>query len=89
MRNRTTPAAASLEYAVAYATHYTGRDLPLALRLYRKIMESHPNTQEAGYSRAQAQNIINAVVPKQELLNAQMELAVAQFQHDELLQEAR
>jgi hypothetical protein len=36
---------------------------------------------QAGYSRTQVQNIVNAVVPKQELLNAQVELALARFEH--------
>jgi hypothetical protein len=45
-------------------------------------MASHPGTQEAGYSRAQVQNIINTVVPEQELLDAQVELAVAHFEHE-------
>ena len=68
---------AGREYAAAYAAHYTDRDLPTALQLYLKVVSSHPGTKEAGYARAQAQNIINATVPDQELLDAQVELAVA------------
>ena len=67
------------DYATAYAAHYTDHDLPTALQLYLKVMASHPGTKEAGYARAQAQNIINATVPDQELLEAQVELAVAHF----------
>jgi hypothetical protein len=73
---------AGRQYAAAYAAHYAGRDLPVALQLYLKVMASHPGTQEAGYSRAQIQNIINAVVPEQELLDAQVQLAVAHFEHE-------
>ena len=40
-------------------------------------MASHPGTQEADYSRSQIQNIVNAVVPKQELLDAQTNLVSA------------
>jgi hypothetical protein len=46
-------------------------------------MGSHPQSQEAGYSRMQVQNIINAVVPKQELLEAEIELALAHFEHED------
>jgi hypothetical protein len=70
------------DYAAAYAAHYTDCDLPTALQLYLKVMASHPGTKEAGYARSQAQNIINATVPDQELLDAQVELAVAHFEHE-------
>ena len=45
-------------------------------------MASHPDGQEADYSRTQVHNIVNAVVPEQELLDAEMELAFAHFEHD-------
>ena len=72
------------QYAEAYAAHYTERDLPKALQLYTKVMASHPDTQEADYSRMQVQNIVNAVVPKQEILDSQMDLALVHFGHDGL-----
>jgi hypothetical protein len=68
---------AGRQYAAAYAAHYTGRDLPVALQRYMAVMTSHPGAREAGYSRTQVQNIINTVVPKQELLDAEIELALA------------
>ena len=82
MRNEDELTDAGREYAAAYAAHYTGDDLPLALQLYKKLLASHPNAQEADYSQMQVQNIVNAVVPKQELLDAQIELVLAQFEHD-------
>ena len=82
MRRETEITEAGRQYAAAYAAHYTGRDLPVALQLYKKVMASHPSTLEAGYSRAQVQNIVNTVVPKQELLDAQIELALAHFERD-------
>ena len=82
MRNKNELTDAGRGYAAAYAAHYTGHDLPLALQLYKKLLASHPNAQEADYSRMQVQNILNAVVPKQELLDAQMELVLAHFEHD-------
>ena len=69
------------EYAAAYAAHYSERDLAKALRLYQRIMASHASAPEAGYSRTQVQNIVHAVVPEQELLDAQIELALARLEH--------
>ena len=89
MRNETEPTEASRQYAAAYAAHYTGRDLPVALQLYTKLMASHPSAQEAHYARMQVQNIVNAVVPKQELLDAQIELVLAHFAHEGLLDAGR
>jgi hypothetical protein len=51
------------------------------MRLYKQIMASHPSDPEAEYSRVQIQNIVNAVVPKQELLDAQMDLALNHFEY--------
>jgi hypothetical protein len=73
---------ASREYSVAYAAQYSAQNLPLALRLYRKLLASHARDKEAEYSRMQIQNIVNAVVPKQELLDAQCELAIGHFEKD-------
>ena len=70
---------AGRSYAAAYAAHYTDHDLPTALQLYLKVLSAHANTPEAGYARSQAQNIINATVPDQELLDAQVKLAVDHF----------
>ena len=82
MLNDTELTEAGRQYAAAYAAHYTGRDLPVALQLYKKLLASHPGAQEAGYSQTQVQNIVNAVVPKQELLDAQIELALAHLEHE-------
>jgi hypothetical protein len=75
-------AEAGRQYAAAYDAQYTGRDLPVALRLYMKVVASHPDTQEAGYSCTQVHNIVNAVVPKQEILDAEAELAIAHLEHE-------
>jgi hypothetical protein len=71
---------AAREYAAAYAEHYSGRDSEMALQLYKKIMASRASAREAGYSRAQVRNIVKAVVPKQELPDARMELALARLE---------
>ena len=63
-------------YAVAHAAHYSERRLAEALQLYRDLIASRPNAPEAGYSRAQIQNIIDAVVPVLERLDAQIALAL-------------
>jgi len=85
MRNETKPTKASRQYATAYAAHYAERDLPLALELYKQLMASHPSAPEADYSRMQVQNIVNAVISKHELLNAQMELVRVHFDEDWLI----
>jgi hypothetical protein len=89
MRTETEPTESSRQYAAAYAAHYTERDLPLALQLYEKLMASHPSAQEAGYARMQVQNIVNAVVPKPDLLEAQIQLARVHFEHDGFLDAGR
>ena len=61
-----------------YANFRVGT-LAAALRLYMELIASRPNDPEAGYSRAQIRNIINAVVPAQELLDAQIGLALARL----------
>jgi hypothetical protein len=81
MRNDTGLTAVGQQYAAAHAAHYTTKNLHEALELYRGIMAAHPNTQESEYSRTQIQNIAKDVVPKQELLDAQVELALAHLAH--------
>lgn len=71
---------AARAYAVAYAAHYSERDLAKALQLYKDLIASHAIAREAGYSRAQIQNIVNTLVPAQELLDAQLELALAHLE---------
>lgn len=82
MRKNIEPTEASRQYAAAYAAHYTERDLPLAFQLYKKLMASYPSTQEAGYARMQVQNLINTVVPKQELLDVQIECLLVCFDNN-------
>lgn len=73
---------ASRQYAVAYRAHYSDHKLPSALALYQQVMASHPNDLEAEYSRMQIVNIVNAAVPKKELLNAQIGLLLTHFTND-------
>ncbi len=80
MKNGPGPTAANREYAAAYAVHYTEHNLPSAMQLYKQVMASHPRCPEADYSRVQIQNIVNSVVPKAELLDAQMNLALVHFE---------
>lgn len=71
---------AARAYAVAYAAHYSERDLAKALQLYKDLIASHASAQDAGYSRAQIQNIVHTLVPAQDLLDAQLELALARLE---------
>jgi hypothetical protein len=68
---------AAREYAEACAAHYSRRDLSGALHLYRKLTASHASSPETGYSDSQIQNIVNSVVPVQDLVDAQAGLALA------------
>lgn len=77
MSDDTAPIEAARAYAAAYAAHYSQHDLTTALHLYREIIAAHANAREAGYSRTQIQNIVNTVVPAQDLLEAQLNLALA------------
>jgi len=71
---------AARAYATAYAAHYSDRDLATALGLYQRLVASHSRTPEAEYARTQLRNIVNAVVPKQALLDAQTELVLARLE---------
>ncbi len=82
MTNDPGPTEAGQRYATAYAAHYAERNLRVALQLYMNVMASYPSDQEADYSRMQVQNIVNTVVPKQELLVAHIKLALAHFEHE-------
>ena len=82
MKDKSSLTEAGQAYAAAYNAHYTAHDLPLALKLYRNLLTSHPDAAEADYSRMQVQNIVNAVVPKQELFDAQIDLVLTHFEHD-------
>ena len=77
MRNDTELTEAGRQYAAAYAAQYKDRNLRAALQLYKQILASHSGAEEATYSRMQVQNIVNTVVPQQEFLDAQIELALA------------
>ena len=63
------------EPARLYAAHYSERNSARALQRYVSIIDSHPTATEAGYSRTQVLDIVNAVVPEQELLDAHLKLA--------------
>lgn len=76
------PTAAAQQYAKAYAAHYAERNLPLAFRLYRQVMELYSGDPEEDFARVQIQNIVNSTIPTQELLMAQMELVTAHFERD-------
>jgi hypothetical protein len=68
---------AAREYAAAYAAQYSQRDLAMALQLYERLIASHSGAREAGYARSQVRNIVDAIVPEQDVLDAQIVLALA------------
>lgn len=65
---------AAKSYKKAHAFHYEEKKLQEALAGYMEIIVAYPESPEAGYSRSQIQNIATAVVPANELLNAQTSL---------------
>jgi len=72
-----TRSKANQMYADAHQEQYKNHDPPAALAIYRAIIAAHPEEKEAGYSRGQIRNIASKVVPKQELLDAELELALS------------
>jgi hypothetical protein len=82
MTNNTILTEAGQQYATAYGAHYTTKDMYKAFKLYGRLIAAHPDTEEAGYSRSQVQNIVNAVVPKQKVMDALVALALSHFEQD-------
>jgi hypothetical protein len=80
MRNDGVVTEAARAYSAPYAAHYSERDLAMALGLYRKLIASHAGTREADYSRAQVQNIVNAIIPEDERLDAETALALTRIE---------
>ena len=75
MRNEAAPTEVGKQYAAAHAMQYKNKELYEALGLYEGVMADYPDTPEAEYSRSQIQNIAKSVVPKEELLAAQLAVA--------------
>ncbi|KMY67708.1 hypothetical protein AAU61_07395 [Desulfocarbo indianensis] len=75
MRNEAAPTEVGNQYAAAHAMHYKTKDLDEALGLYEGVMAAYPDSPEAEYSRSQIQNIAKSVVPKEELVAAQVTVA--------------
>jgi len=69
------------QYVAAYATHYKTKEPQKAIELYRAVISAHPNTQEAEFSREQILNIVHDVVPKQDLFDAQVSLALTYLEN--------
>jgi hypothetical protein len=66
-------------YVATYTMHHTTKNLRKAFELYKNIITKHPSTKETAYAKCQIQNIVNTVVPDDERLSIQMDLAAAQF----------
>jgi hypothetical protein len=83
MKKATTVTEVSKRYGEAYAAHYKTKHLHEALDLYKGVIAAYPNTQEADFSGYQILNIVHDMVPKQELFDAQVALALAYFAKEE------
>jgi hypothetical protein len=82
MKNRNNVTVAGQDYTKAHDMHYKTKDLPKAFKLYGGIIADYPETKEAGYSLTQVQNIVNAVIPKKEVMDALVTLTLAHFEQD-------
>lgn len=71
---------AARDYLAAHTTQHGEHDLLGALRSYAQILALHPDAREAGYARTQMLAIVQQVVPPEELLTAQIELALRHLQ---------
>ena len=83
MEKTTRVTDAAQYYATAYDAHYTTKEMQKAFNLYERVIAEFPTTQEAEYSRAQIENIVNAVVPKQNIADTLAKLALAHFKQAE------
>lgn len=77
MKKDTRRSEANQLYTAAHQEQYKNKDLSAALAIYRDIVAAHPGSKEAAYARGQIRNIVSKVVPKQELLDAELELALS------------
>ena len=82
MKNKNNVTRAGEDYTKAYGMHYKTKDLQKAFKLYRGVITDYPRTDEAGYSLSQVQNIVNSVVPKQEVMDSLVALTLAHFEQD-------
>jgi hypothetical protein len=71
--------------AAACAAHHTRQDLAMAIKLYKRLIASHPNSPEAKVARTKIQEILDAV--KNEMQEAQLELRIARYERDGSLDE--
>jgi hypothetical protein len=72
--------AGARDHAAAYSAHSVDRDLVAALRLHQQVIAAHAIAPEGGYSRTPVKNIVGAVVPTQELLEAHVKHALSRIE---------
>lgn len=80
MKNRIEELSRSVQaYVAAYKEHYANNHLKEAFNLYRDVIATYPESQEATYSKKQIENIVAAIVSAQEIFDAQINMALARF----------
>lgn len=82
MRDEFEQTEADLRYEEACTAHYDIRDLALAIKLYRGVIDVFPNTLQAESARLQLLKIVDAVVPVMEILDTLQELAAAHLESE-------
>jgi hypothetical protein len=76
MNDKGALAETARDYAAAHAAHHSRPDLAGALHLYTRLIASHESAPESRYSVSQVQKIVKSVVPAQELMEAEVGLAL-------------
>ena len=82
MKDRSLLTESGQQYKSAYEAHYKTKEIQKAFALYENIIATHPDTQEAGYSRSQILNIVKEVVSKKTAMDSLMDLVRIHFEQD-------
>ena len=80
MRDESEPSEADRRYEEAHEAHYRIKDLGLALKLYRGVMDVFPNTLQAESARLQLLKIVYAAVPMMTIVDTLQTLATAHIE---------
>ena len=66
-------------YKIAYNLHYSDFNIEKALELCKQIIQDYPDTNEAGYSKAQIENINKLFDSEKDIYKEKMETLKLQY----------